>query len=97
MLALTAEAVLVIREITVQTSRPADTGIRISTTAAQGNGVPALDVQLAEQPEPLDQVVETDGARVFLDPDASVVLADKWLDATVHDGRAQFLIAEDHE
>lgn len=92
MLALTAKAALAIREITDQTGLPAETGLRISASASKGNGVPGLDIQVAEEPEPFDQVVEADGARVFLDPDASTVLADKWLDATVQQGRARFLI-----
>lgn len=97
MLALTAKAVLLIREITVQTDLPTETGIRIATSPAAGNGVPTLEFEIADEPEPSDQVVETDGARVFLDPDASMVLDDKWLDVTVKEGRAHFLIAGHQE
>lgn len=93
MLALTTKAVLLIREITVQEGQPTETGIRIATSSAAGNGVPKLEIEIADEPKPADQVVETDGARVFLDPDASMVLDDKWLDATVKEGRAHFLIA----
>lgn len=93
MLSLTAKAALLIREITVRTGLSAKTGVRIATSPPAGNGVPKLEMKIAEEPGPSDQVVETDGARVFLDPDASTTLDDKWLDATVQEGRAHFLIA----
>lgn len=96
-LSLTANAVSLIREITVRTGLPTETGIRIATSPAAGNGVPALEIAIADEPEPSDEVVESDGARVFLDPDASLVLNDKRLDATVQEGRAHFIIAGDQE
>lgn len=92
MLSLTANAVLVIREIAVQTGTT-DTGIRIATSPAAGNGAPKLEIEITDGPKSADQVVEADGARVFLDPDASTALDDKWLDATVQEGRAHFVIA----
>lgn len=93
MLTLTADAVSAIRQITVRTGRSAGSGIRIWTSITEGNGVPALKIDIAEEPAPSDEIVEAEGARVFLDPDASTALSDKQLDATVREGRARFLIA----
>lgn len=93
MLTLTTRAVLAIREITVESGRHAGTGLRIATSPAAGNGVPGLEIAIAEQPEPSDQIVETGGARVFLDPGASATLDDKRLDATEREGQTRFLIA----
>ena len=47
-----------------------------------------------EAPQPGDQVLEEDGARVFLEETAAVTLDDKVLDAAVDEGGGvQFSIA----
>jgi Fe-S cluster assembly iron-binding protein IscA len=47
-----------------------------------------------DAPQPGDQVLEEDGARVFLEETAAVTLDDKILDAQVDDnGGVQFTIA----
>jgi len=52
-------------------------------------------VTLAETPVDGDQVIETEGARVFLEPGAAVALDDKSLDAQVDDeGTVAFTLAE---
>jgi Fe-S cluster assembly iron-binding protein IscA len=49
---------------------------------------------VAEAPRPDDQVVEQEGARVFVEPAAATVLDDKVLDVRVDDGGGvQFLLA----
>ncbi|WP_113700462.1 HesB/IscA family protein [Nonomuraea lactucae] len=92
MLTLTANAAQAIRDLTASAPEPAQSGIRI---ASQGEGTGALTLSLATQPEPADEVVETDGARVYLDPVAASVLDDKSLDAGADDqGSVSFLVTD---
>jgi Fe-S cluster assembly iron-binding protein IscA len=93
MLTLTTGAVAAIREITHQPGLSEETGVRIAATAA-GNGSPAFDIAVASMPEPTDDVVETEGARVFLDPEASAAFEDKSLDAEINEGQVRFRIED---
>lgn len=81
MLTLTENAVTVIRELTVNEQVPAGTGLRIASDAAAGS----LTLSLAPEPMEGDQVLDTSGARLFLDSEASRLLDDKALDAAVDD------------
>lgn len=92
MLTLTDSAVSAIRDLTSQPQLPEQTGLRIM---AQGDGAPSLELALTEGPAAGDQVVEEGGARVFVEPAAAAVLADKSLDAEVNDqGDLAFRIAD---
>ena len=92
MLTLTDSAVTAIRNLTSQPELPDETGLRIMS---QEQGGPAFQVTLAESPVDGDQVIETEGARVFLEPVAAVALDDKSLDAQVDDeGTVAFTLAE---
>jgi Fe-S cluster assembly iron-binding protein IscA len=52
-------------------------------------------VTLADSPVAGDQVIESEGARVFLEPGAAVALDDKSLDAQVdEEGTVAFTLAE---
>ena len=82
MLTLTDNAVTAIRALTSQPEQSPDTGLRIM---GQGEGVPPFQLALAETPGDGDQVIEADGARVFLEAAAAAALADKSLDAEVDD------------
>ncbi|HEX6235230.1 MAG TPA: hypothetical protein VFZ63_19030 [Jiangellaceae bacterium] len=93
MLTLTTGAVAAIREITQQPGLPEDTGIRIASTAPS-NGSPAFEIGVAAEPEPTDDVVESEGARVFLDPEASVAFEDKSLDADIDQDQIRFRIED---
>jgi Fe-S cluster assembly iron-binding protein IscA len=93
MLTLTTGAVAAIRDITQQPGLPEDTGVRIAATSA-GNGSPAFEIAVASMPEPTDQVIESDGARVFLDPEASVAFGDKALDAEIDEDQIRFRIED---
>jgi iron-sulfur cluster assembly protein len=93
MLTLTGDAVSAIRDITTQPGLPDHTGLRIAAAAAQ-NGAPAFEIAVASAPQPMDDVVESEGARVFLDPDASAALGDKALDAEVAEGTIRFRIED---
>jgi iron-sulfur cluster assembly protein len=91
MLTLTDSAVTAIRTLTSQPELPEDTGLRIM---AKGEEAPSFQVTLAETPVAGDQVIETDGARVFLEANAAAALDDKALDAQVDDeGTVAFTVA----
>lgn len=92
MLTLTDTAAKVIRNLNTQSGEAADKGIRIS---AQGDDASSLMLSVAEGPESTDQVVETEGAKVYLDPVAATVLDDKSLDADIDDqGGISFHVEE---
>jgi iron-sulfur cluster assembly protein len=91
MLAITDNAVAVIRDLTGTQNAPDGAGLRIATDASAGS----LTLSLAPQPEEGDQVLDASGARLFLDSGAAQVLDDKALDAAVDDqGAVQFAVAE---
>lgn len=92
MLTLTTNAAQAIRDLTAAAPEPTQSGIRISS---QGEGAGSLTLSLATAPEPADEVVEAEGARVYLDPVAATVLDDKSLDAGADDqGAVSFLVTE---
>jgi iron-sulfur cluster assembly protein len=91
-LTLTSEAVQVIRTVTADPELPADTGIRIASGV---DGSQDLQLSVAPAPEAGDQVVESEGARVYLEPTAAMLLDDKTLDAQVDpQGDIAFMIGE---
>lgn len=91
MLVLTHNATMVINSIVDQSDLPTGAGLRI---AGSGNGREALTIAATAEPSKTDQIVEEQGARVFLEPDAASMLDDKVLDATVDDdGGVKFLLA----
>ena len=93
MLTVTSTAVVVIREIAERQGLPAGAGVRITSLPSSWNGIPALEIKLADRPQAADEVVEAEGVRVFLDPTASLVLDGQSLDAVVRKGKAKFVIA----
>ena len=91
MLTVTDNAVAAIRSLTSQPDVPEGAGLRIATDAWAG----ALQLSVAASPKEGDQIVDSAGARLFLDSDAAMLLGDKALDATVDDqGTVQFALAE---
>ena len=89
MLVLSESASTAIRDLVDRPDRPDVSGLRI----APGEGKSGLGVSAARMPEEGDQVVEDQGARVFLEPAVATMLDDKVLDATVDDeGRVGFVI-----
>ena len=84
MLTLTDNASTLIKNLADQTAVAENAGLRISSS----EGSPGLSVDLTPQPEPTDQVVESAGARVFLEPSAAIILDDKVLDAQLDEGGA---------
>src|SRR5690606_2311736 len=87
MLTMTDNAVAAIRSLTGQPEVPEGAGLRIATDPAAG----ALQLSVAPAPHEGDQVLDSAGARLFLDTDAALLLDDKALDATVDEqGAVQF-------
>jgi iron-sulfur cluster assembly protein len=90
-LTLTENASTVVKTLVDQSGNAQQGGLRISQDAPDS---PALHVIPSESPQPGDQVLEEDGARVFLEEIAAETLDDKILDAQVDDqGGVQFTIA----
>jgi len=90
MLTLTENASTIVKDIAAQQGGAESTGLRISSEdPTQG-----LMVTAAPEPQPGDQTVEADGARIYLDAPASQALDDQVLDAAVDEaGRVQFALA----
>ncbi|NUR08493.1 MAG: Fe-S cluster assembly protein HesB [Nocardioidaceae bacterium] len=91
MLTLTENASTVVKTIVEQSRETEQAGLRISQDAEDS---PALHVIATDSPLPGDQILEEDGARVFLEETAAETLADKVLDAQLDDsGGVQFTIS----
>jgi Fe-S cluster assembly iron-binding protein IscA len=91
-LALTDQAKQVIKNIVGEEIGP-DGGLRIRA-AGEENGDTALEFDLAPAPDDGDEVIEADGAKVFLDPAAAEVLADKTLDVHEHGDHFHFSLED---
>lgn len=90
MLTLTENASTIIHDLSARPGLPETAGLRISSQVDQAaldgteaENAPTFAVQAAEQAHPGDQVVEQQGAIVYLDPMAAALLDDKVLDAAV--------------
>jgi iron-sulfur cluster assembly protein len=96
MLTITTNAAEAIRALLDSTEVPEDGGIRISM--AHQNGAQA-SLELAISPAPMegDQILEEEGAHVFLDEVAMVALEDKSLDAQIEGDQISFGIVERDE
>lgn len=91
MLTMTDNAVLVIRDLAVQQDVADAGGLRIAADTDAGS----LSIELVPQPVQGDQVVDNEGARIFLDADAAELLNDTSVDATVdEEGIVQFGFTE---
>ncbi|MEU5720755.1 MULTISPECIES: iron-sulfur cluster biosynthesis family protein [unclassified Micromonospora] len=87
MLTMTDNAVLVIRDLAEQQDVADGGGLRIAADTDAGS----LSIELVPQPVQGDQVVDTEGARIFLDADAAQLLNDTSVDAVVdEEGIVQF-------
>ena len=94
MLAVTDNAATAIRDITSQQEVPMGAGLRIAADSYEGS----LTLSLVAEPYEGDQVVDSSGARVFLDALAAEMLDDKELDVAVDaEGAVQFAVTEQPE
>lgn len=92
MLTLTNGAVQVIRSVTEQPDLPSETGLRIQ---AQPGVEGTLSLSVTASPEAGDEVIEAEGARVYLESTAATLLDDKTLDAEVDaQGDVAFMIGQ---
>lgn len=92
MLTLTENATNVVHNLADQASGNGVGGLRISSN---DSGETSFSVAVTSEPEPTDEIVESAGARVFLETNAASVLSDKVLDAQVDsDGSVRFAIGQ---
>jgi iron-sulfur cluster assembly protein len=95
MLTLTESAKEMVRDMIAAGNAPEGSGLRISS-AHDEEGGPALSLELADGPANGDQVLDDDGTRLFLEPEAASLLDDKILGAERHDDHYHFSL-EDQE
>jgi iron-sulfur cluster assembly protein len=91
-LVLTDRAVEVVKEIVASDGPAESSGLRM--VADQIGPEPHIQITIAALPGEDDEVVETAGARVFLEPTAASLLEDKLLDATVEQNTVSFTIVD---
>ena len=90
MLTLTDNASAIVNEITNQPGLSDTAGLRITSVS---DPEPAFEVTATAQGEPEDQIVEQDGATVYLDRASAELLDDKVLDAAVDpSGKVEFAL-----
>jgi iron-sulfur cluster assembly protein len=93
MLALTDNAVEAVQEILSSSDEaPEMGGLRLvaEPAGAQTN----FQLSVVALPAADDEVIEEQGARVFLDPEAASLLGDKVLDARIESNQVAFTIAD---
>jgi Fe-S cluster assembly iron-binding protein IscA len=92
MLTMTENATTVVKTLAERGGAGAQSGLRISSSAPDSR---EYAVEVTPGPAESDTVVEAEGARVFLEPNAATALDDKVLDADVStEGNIRFSIAE---
>lgn len=90
MLTLTENATTIVKTIASQTPGSEEGGLRISAADAESTD---FTLAVTPTPEPKDEIVESDGAKVFLEETAAATLSDKVLDAQVDgEGAVSFAI-----
>lgn len=93
MLALSERAVTAINGIVSNPGVPDGAGLRLSPQMS-GEDPVALELAVVEGPVGGDQVVEEQGAHVFVDERVGPMLDDKILDATSEGEQVRFTIVE---
>jgi iron-sulfur cluster assembly protein len=93
LLTLTDNAVEAVKGIVSSADEVPETGgLRL---VAEQEGMQAnLHLSVVPLPAEDDEVIEEQGARVFLEPTAASLLDDKTLDATVDESRVEFTITD---
>jgi Fe-S cluster assembly iron-binding protein IscA len=95
MLTLTSDATRAIERILRAPGVPDSAGLRIIPVAPaeEAEVTSELQVELVEHPGDSDEVIEHDGARVFVEASLCGYLDDKMLDAAVVKERVRFSLA----
>jgi len=90
-LTVTHDAAEAIHTLTDQIPETETAGLRISVQEGEG-GTAQLALSVADAPFPADEVVEAEGATVYLAEPVVAFMDDKTLDATVQDEGVAFSI-----
>lgn len=91
MLVLTEAAAEAVKSLTSTPQMPDGTGLRIASSAPDPGNPGALQISAAPGPSEEDQVIESGGAHIYLEPQAAAYLEDKVLDAQLDSaGNAHF-------
>lgn len=95
MLVLTSEATQAIERILKAPGVPESAGLRIMPVGPNDDAdvTSELQVELAEQPGERDEVIEGNGARVFVEDSLCGYLDDKMLNAEMVEERIRFSLA----
>jgi Fe-S cluster assembly iron-binding protein IscA len=93
MLAITDDAAEAIRGIVTAPGVPDGAGLRIAMQSDSAQPA-TLEVTVAELPAASDQIVDEDGARIFVEEQAIPLLDDKLLDAQIDGTRVGFTLTE---
>lgn len=90
MLTMTPKALSVVRAVTAHPRLGEDSGLRIAGTQAKPQ---PLQVGAVSGPRPGDEVVERDGARIYLGPAAARQIGGRRLDVVKEPGgRVHFVV-----
>jgi iron-sulfur cluster assembly protein len=87
-LEMTQTAINVIRHLA-----PGEAGLRVYTSGGDRDPE-ALQIEIADAPRADDEVLEADGAQVFLEPRAADALDDKVLDAMQDERGVRFAVSQ---
>jgi iron-sulfur cluster assembly protein len=96
MLALTDSAVQAVQEILSSSEETPETG-GLRLVAERGGAQTNFQLSVVALPAEDDEVIEEQGARVFLDPEVASLLDDKILDASLEPNQVAFTIADQAE
>ena len=93
MLALTDSAADAVRALVSSSEETAETG-GLRVAAEHEGDMVSLEFNVVVLPGEDDEVIEAEGARVFLESTAASLLDDKVLDASIEDDRIAFLLTD---
>ena len=93
MLALTDDAVEAVRNIVSSSDELPETG-GLRVVAERAGTQANLQLSVVALPAEDDEVIEEQGVRVFLEPEAAALLDDKVLDASMEQNQVEFTIAD---
>jgi iron-sulfur cluster assembly protein len=88
-LIISSEASQAIRSIVTAPTIPDGAILRIDSQPDIG-----LQIDVVEEPAPGDEVLETDGVELAIEPATAVLLDDKRLDAAIDEGEVTFTISD---
>jgi len=86
LLTLTEQAQTAVRTLTQDPQAPETAGLRIMP------GAEGLELMLVAEPVAGDALIDHEGARVFVEPQAAQLLQEQTLDAQVEDGNFNFFL-----